>query len=585
MAAVKVRLDADMEEFIATAHENNTVLTAIKNFVKNHHDAEMKEHIENIYEDMCPVLADYISDLDETSNIYVTLDGALKSAAATISSTVIADIIKDKSGDADILELLKAYIQDDDNADMIEDYVVDFIDAIDEAFVLANRNIINSILQRLDLDGFISSNPSDAVQFVKDYIATLDGDEKVVFADDIFYMVSSTVEYINLMNNLFDDDRLEITPENIIMLKVLSLTIRSLEMDSALAFTNNSYFKKLVDLIGESFVEEQFVLIRDAYCDGLDEKIELVESGASSRETYTTSLEFSVNPVDVLKKAYEKAQPKIVEKLEGLNIHYADNPYLQYLVNHDILDRLVDGNGIPYGDLTGYKLRDITDYAEYMVELEIAVNDALLWYGDLTENEFNAIYDAVFAKIYAASDKLDGILEDYYYNDELPEKVENAITSIGKINDIFLKFEPKLKKLIGKYLNSSIHNDIVNGTIDDNEKLQTAIDILIGTDDPVFTIDCVFDIFYRYDDKMQEKLQALLDTGKLNAAIDKFKNSSYGDKISHQAIDDIVEIIENVAEYGVEYYQVDTSSDITVIEKYEITIGGKKFTLSRSLVF
>ena len=523
-----------------------------------------------------------VSGFETSVSAYYSDETRLVDSIITFSDDLAEQIFFADQNGLDIYEKINALVYGTlEDKDLInEDKFIKKINIpLPLSTALKERRIKNVIEDRIEL---LIGNPEELLKWpgVTESIANSTSVRTIsnaIYATDI---------YKDVVDAIMDSKDFYVTEENIEIVKAINDELEKITFETVMQENTNEAAKKIVDLLGD-FAGDIFDEGRERYCAELDKIIEDIENGRKTRVKTSSAFDLIFDAVGILENLYDKAQDKIENKLGEMGIYYNENPYLQYLVEHDIIDRLFekDEDNAPEG-YSAYKLREILDYAEYMVELEIAVNDALLWYGEeLTEDEFNAIYDAVFGKIYAVSDKLDGILEDYYYNDELPEKVEKAITSVKKINDIFLKFEPKLKKLIGKYLNSGIHNDIANGTIDDNEKLQTAIDILIGTDDPVFTIDCVFDIFYRYDDKMQEKLQALLDTGKLNAAIDKFKNSSYGDKISHQAIDDIVEIIETVAEEGVEAYLVDTSSDITVIEKYKIEIDGNEFTLSRELVF
>ena len=423
---------------------------------------------------------------------------------------------------------------------------------------------------------------------IKTYIDGLTPSETDALVNELCEVIYNTDEYDEVVDAVLNNKKLTVDIDNLKIVKEIQKELETITFDTVMSLSHDSFFDKIVDIAGYSVCADIFDKGRDKYCEDLAKIVYDVENGIEASETIETEFSLLFDPiVDILLPVYDKAQDKAVEKLENANVRYDENPYLQYLVEqHDMVSRLFVDTGIVSEDYSSYAIKDLTDYAAYVVELEIAANDALLWYGEeLTETEFNAVYDAVFAKIYTASDKLDGILEDFVDNGELPSKVETAISKIKRINDLFLKYEPKLKSIIEKYLNSSIHDEIANGTIDENERVQTAIDILIGQDDPIFTIDTLFDIFYQKDDKLQEKLQTLLDSGKLDTALEKFKNSPAGDKISDDMINDIVEIVKNVAEYGVEYYQVDTSSDITIVEQYKVEIDGKELIFVRKLVF
>jgi len=421
---------------------------------------------------------------------------------------------------------------------------------------------------------------------IKNYIDGLTPSQKDDLVDDLCEVIYDTDEYDETVDVVINNKTLVVDEDNIKIVKEIHKELETITFDTVMGLSHDSFFDTIVDMAGYGTCEDIFDTGRERYCEDLAEVIEAVENGSVTSESIETEFSLYFDPIgDILAPIYEKAQVKAIDKLENADVRYDENPYLQYIVEHDVIDRLFIDTGVETEERTGYKLKDITDYSAYAVELEIAVNDALLWYGDeLTETEFNAVLETVFEKAYSANDKIDEILEDFVVNGELPAKIQTAISSVQKVNDLYLKFEPKLKSIVEKYLNSSIHDEIVNGTLDENDRVQTAIDILIGHDDPVFTMDTLIDIFYQKDDKIQEKLQTLIDSGKFDTAINKLRNSSIGEKLGDDAIDDIVEIVENVAEYGVEYYEVG-SSDITVIEKYEFTIGSKTFTVVRSFIF
>ena len=48
---------------------------------------------------------------------------------------------------------------------------------------------------------------------------------------------------------------------------------------------------------------------------------------------------------------------------------------------------------------------------------------------------------------------------------DLPEQIEQLLTKVQKINDLFLRVEPKLRTIIERYLASGINDKIQNGNI------------------------------------------------------------------------------------------------------------------------
>ena len=135
----------------------------------------------------------------------------------------------------------------------------------------------------------------------------------------------------------------------------------------------------------------------------------------------------------------------------------------------------------------------------------------------------------------------------------------------------------------------------------ESEKIRTFVDWMFGQEDPVFTIDSLYDIFYRFDAKMQEGLQKLIDSGKLRAAIDKFEETSFGsllkgkgtignvaekiDAIKNgekvtESLNSIYELMEIVAATGIDAFRVDTGV-ITDKDVYRFSVGPITFTMTR----
>ena len=475
-------------------------------------------------------------------------------------------------------------------------------ETLDELLEFAH---IDELLEYIDRNpiagGLTGAQPDEenAIEIIKDYIELLDSDGKRELADDIYRSITATEEYKTLIEDLFEMDEIVIIPEDVPYVKAISHAIRDLSMKEAIAFTHNKYIEKLIDLIGEDFITDRFDETKYDYCDALDEVIEVVESGASTYETYTTSLRLRVNPIDdILVRLYDKALPIAEEKLMNANVYYEDNEYLQYILEHDVIERLVSGDGEVDGEYIGYAIKDEADYAKYVMEMLIAADDAICWYGDeenLTPEQVDAIYNAVVAKAQIVHEKLNKLLEEYSETGELPDIAEQLITKVQKINDLFIKYESKIRKVIDKYLAHSINDKIQDGSIAESEKASTAIDILLGRENPVFTIDCLYDVFYRYDDKMQAKLKELVDSGKLEDAIDKaFDKVQSTDKITdridadkieklEELADKLYEIIVNIANNGIDEYKVNTDDIPTIIDQYELTIGDNVFTMTRSL--
>ena len=170
-----------------------------------------------------------------------------------------------------------------------------------------------------------------------------------------------------------------------------------------------------------------------------------------------------------------------------------------------------------------------------------------------------------------------------------------------QINSLLTRFDGQIKSAISKYLNSSINDKLEDGNIHENEKVDRIIDLLIGTEEPTFNIDSLYALFYRFDDNVQEKLQALIDSGKLRAAIDKFESTDFGkifkgngrfgtvaDKLEEiqnsgkvqSKFDSIYDLLVVTAEKGIEPYRVE-KDNVTVVDAYEVNIAGVNLKIKR----
>lgn len=549
-----------LDQFLAIPGNSAQVTTIAIDVVKNMANAE---------------ISTYLAEFLKTDANKTTVENEIKK------------FINDPAQEATIISEASKYVKDSNNKTTVENYIKSYIKTdVNLAFVQANFDFIKGALTKIDKDTLASIVGSDG-KVIKDYIATLGTEaERNAFADKIYNAIAAMEEFEDLIDDMFDKDgKLFVTSQNVTLFKALETVIRALSIDSALEFAGVDYIEKIIELVGEDLFLEIFNEAKNGYCDGLLDAIAEVEGGASSVK-YTSALTVKFNPVYILSELYENALPKVEAKLRGMNVSYDDNEYLIYLVDHDVLDRLVTGDGVETEELTGYTLKSASDYARYMVELLVAVDDALCWYGDeLSGEELEAVYEAVFAKLYSAHDRLVEIMDDFSTEGTLPYQLESIIDAVDQLNSLYIKLEPQVKNFIDRYLASDAYDQVTGGGVEDNTKVQTTIDILFGTEDPVFTIDCLYDIFYKYDDKMQAKLKSIISTGKLDAAIERFKDSRAGDMISEDIIEEIVAIIETVADKGIEEYKVDTSSNKTTIDKYVIELGGNEFTLIRSLEF
>jgi len=504
------------------------------------------------------------------------------------------NFLQDEAQKVEIEKLAKTYLTDSNNRDEVKVEIENFIATIDAAFVASHRADILSALNAIDLSTMVDK------AMIKEYISGLTAAEKTTFADKIYNALKNSADYKALMDGLMHKDNIAITSSNASILKALSKAIKNLTLDKVLEQANNATVTRLVDLFGKDTFAGIFNRIKNDYCDGLDAAID------ANQTSYTTDLTLAFDPInEVYKPLYDKAQPNVIEKLQNADVRYNANQYLQYLANHDILANLLDGDAsLANGDDTGYTLRSIQGYYEYLYMLLVVGDDALCWYGDdnnVTDAELDAVYEAIAGKMTRVHNKVDNILAEFAADGTVPAKVQTALDKVKQLNDLFLNFEGRARDLINKYLNSDIYDGIESGGIGSSSKGKKVADLLFGQEEPVVTLDTVYTVFYNYDDNMQEALRKVVQNGKLEAAVEKFEASAFGSLLQLDAVPGDLdakraEILANgtvttdftsvydflviVSEYGIAPFATD-KNDVTVIDAYEATIGKIAFKVKR----
>lgn len=437
-----------------------------------------------------------------------------------------------------------------------------------------------------------------------------------MFAEQIgveeFNVIKNEAYYRTFMDQMMEEEEIVVNSTNVAFVKDAEIAIQNLTYDEAMAETPNTTLKNLEQVLGKAFVESLYDDMRDRYCAGLELVIADVELNGEAEE-YTTFLQLGLNLPEILEDLYAKAKNKVDERLKATNVHYAENPYLQYLVDadgaygHDVIAQLFDYDAALKSDvLTGYTLKSEMDYYNYVVSLLFVVDDALCWYsenGNLTldDAEVKAVYDAVLGEIYNVHVKLGDVLETYVNENRLPSKVETVVNQFQQLNSLLTRFDSQLKAAINKYLGSNIHEELENGTLGDNEKFRLLAEILIGAEEPTFTIDSLYTLFYQYDDNVQKQLKKYVDSDELKSAIERFEATAIGEQFKGDgtsgtaadqlaaieatgkvdgAFDSIYDLLVVIAEKGIEPFRVEDEV-VTVEDCYKVTVANTTLQMKR----
>lgn len=553
--------DDPIAKFIKDNADSNDLKSSIQSYIAGMDNSEIAGYIKSFMNDGTIAAGNTATNGDINT--------------AKVREEIVSYLTADK-----IREYAEDFIEDPANADELKTEVTKFVENIDGTFVNSNRATIEEALAGMDLSGIVDQNA------VKDYINSLSDAEKQNFADMIYNKLIETPNVKTFIDSLLNEKTFAVTESNLSIIKAIAEALRSFDYEDVIAEINNATIDKLIDVVGEDFIKEQFNTIIDDYCDGLVEVIEQVESDKDTRE-YTTSLTVVIDIInDIYKPLYEKAQSKVEERIQNVyGLDLSQNPYIEFLVTDNLTSRLFNKT-VETDVSTGYAIKDVLDYYDYLYMLLLVADDAACWFGEnVSDAKIDAIYEAMIGKMLSAHGKLNEIIETYLEEDELPAQAESILKSVQQLNDAFMKIEPTLKKIFDKYLTSGINNTLEDGIVPGEEKGDKLIDFIIGQEEPVVNIDTIYNVFYYYDDSIQDKLAEIVQSDKFKAAVEKFESSSIGQKFLGNgkiqgAYDSVYDLFVDIAKDGIDRFRIEKDV-ITTEDAYRVKVGGVEIIIKR----
>ena len=571
----------------------------------------LEQAIATNYADIVTYIESNMSDPD--GEIYKTIDTLLAENAEDVSYDTFAALLNIllKDDDVMITEYFEDYVGNDANRTIVRAQVDEFIDEgnINATFVATHRDDIVNVLtsEGVDLNAYVT------VDIIKSYIDGIGSeDDKIAFADEVYNALEQVDEYNEFMSS-FDQkkDTFTIHKDNTLFVMGIAEAIKGFSYEQIIGMVDNKLVDKVIDVFGKQFLKELFEQAQDDYYQGIVDIVNEIDTDIANgvepkTYEYSTALTFKVNLAEMLVKAYNKAQTKALSILDNKNVNYTENQYLDYLLTNDYLAEILEETTLGEADgYTGYGIRSEQYYYEMILKYVIILDDAICWYGDnYTEEQIRAIASAVLTKTFNIHDKINEILTEYRATGDLPEKADKVLNGVEQINNMFTKYQPQINKVVDKYLASALNKHFEPGDVLDKDKVQTSIDIMLGTDDPTFDIDVLYEIFYHFDGKVQSKLKQLIDSGKLEKAVKKFeetdlvqlignytdnsKVTSLAEKANEikesgkvkTAFNSIYDLLVLIAEHGIEPFRVDEDV-ITVEDAYEVSVKGMKFKIAR----
>ncbi len=460
-----------------------------------------------------------------------------------------------KSQVASMPEFMAIYITNriNNNDPIIDDCVNDFIDTeMSSAFVGNLKSVfvgdskIESIINK-----YLEDDPAEAETLIIDYIESLTDAQKDSLADKIFEKISEHDTYKNFIQTFIDKKaEFEVTSENVNLLLAVANAVNSYTYDG-LRDKFMSKFGQIIDLIGEDTVRLYFDEAKNEYYDGamaLANKINDDNAhGTVGTYYYKTSLTFRVNLVaDILVPKYNQAIAKIKEKLQSQSkVDYEGNIYLKALVEKDMIASLLD-TATEDLEHSGYKLKDDPMvYYDLLYAIVVLSDDALLYY-DYVD------YDTAFTKLtpYAVKvmNKFVSVVDHFDKTGELPGGINDKLSSISQIADLYSSFEDVLNAVADEILASGINQDYTEGNFK-NESIKAvtaAINLIlnqfneyVATGDLPFNADRLVErisqiqaIYDKYGDNVHKVAEKLAGYN-FNHAYTEGEVASYEEYVKH----------------------------------------------------
>ena len=190
----------------------------------------------------------------------------------------------------------------------------------------------------------------------------------------------------------------------------------------------------------------------DNMLDQIDTAIELVDAGGTAK--IDSGFTVVVNPIaDIYVPIYEGMVNLVEDKLSD-KYYYSENIYLQELVKLLNPEDVVTGsaNEKP-NELSGYKIKSVDYYADWLYKVAVLTDDAVLWYHkNLEEGEIDKLTDDYQDLVLKYVNIIAENLDVYAQDGTLPN--EN-LTPIEKV--LKEKFPEQFKKLVDWYKDSELN--------------------------------------------------------------------------------------------------------------------------------
>ncbi len=301
---------------------------------------------------------------------------------------------------AKIQQPIVTFVTDALNADFVDDFVLDnydaIVDAVEDEFIMSYIDTLSDD----EVDDLVKDHAD--IDMIIEHIGKLTPAKRAELAQQIIDILDQYAPYVEFMQAFETKaDSFEVNKHNTHFVTAVGEAIDTFDFAEMLGILRNKGFGVMIDALGEDVMYEIFDSTTSKYWIELEKVVDEVEasSDANIKRYYTTSMNATINIPDILKGIYGRAAAKLKTKLENKGgYYYQNNLALQKFVNINWFDLAVAYDAARVDEstgATGYYFRDYMEYYCALLDVAIIFDDALCYYGDLSDEEYKAVKEGL----------------------------------------------------------------------------------------------------------------------------------------------------------------------------------------------
>lgn len=356
--------------------------------------------------------------------------------------------------------------------------------------------VINEILKKLETP---SAERDNIISNAVNYLVSPEHEEELTELVDyaFVYLNAHPEERDELVENIIDElyredldklvyelinkDQFTLTKKIVFVAEGMKNKIISdYSYDTFIGSKIPERLEKVFEIYPEEKIKELYNYAIDDMLNQINTAITLVDAGGTAK--IDSGFTVVVNPIaDVYVPVYEGMVKFIEDKLSD-KYYYSQNKYLQELVKLLNPENLVTGaaNKKP-NELSGYKIKSVDYYVDWLYKVAVLADDAVLWYHDnLKKGEIDRLTDDYQDLILKYVNIIAENLDVYAQEGTLPNQ---KLTPIEKA--LKEKYPEQFKSLVDWYKNSEFNKEYSG---EDYQKIQDKVyralqEVNLTTDD------------------------------------------------------------------------------------------------------